>query len=79
VSQSRRVKARNLTSCGSYDVDYPLEVDDEYWITSDPALAFIQPPDKPSRISVFVCLLKLVKIINTSMRVIVSLVATAGL
>lgn len=42
---------------------------------ADPARAFEQPAGKPSKISVFVCLLKLVKIINTAMRVIVSLCA----
>lgn len=54
-------------------MEYPLDVDDEFWDTGDPATDFVQPLDRPSKISVFVCLLKLVKVIARSMKVIVSL------
>jgi hypothetical protein len=67
-----RCRRHMLILLHSYDVDYPLEVDDEFWDTGDPATDFVQPDDRPSRISVFVCLLKLVKVINRSMKVIVS-------
>jgi hypothetical protein len=38
---------------GSSNVEYPLEVDDDFWENDDPQLAFRQPPDKPSTIAVF--------------------------
>lgn len=34
-----------------YDVDYPVECDDEYWINDDPELAFKQPEGKPAVMS----------------------------
>ncbi|KAI0288527.1 fungal-specific transcription factor domain-containing protein [Russula brevipes] len=42
-----------------FNVEYPLEVDDEFWENDDPQLAFRQPPDKPSTIAVFNLWLKL--------------------
>jgi hypothetical protein len=69
----RKARERALTPLRSYDVEYPLDVDDEFWDTGDPATDFVQPSDQPSKISVFVCLLKLVKVIARSMKIIVSL------
>lgn len=37
-----------------FDLEYPLECDDEYWDHPDPSLNFKQPPDKPSALSCFV-------------------------
>ncbi|THV02448.1 hypothetical protein K435DRAFT_749568 [Dendrothele bispora CBS 962.96] len=51
-----------------FDVELPLEVDDEYWENPDPALVFIQPPDKPSVISCFVWHLKLCEILAFTLR-----------
>ncbi|KIY70480.1 hypothetical protein CYLTODRAFT_419710 [Cylindrobasidium torrendii FP15055 ss-10] len=46
-----------------FDLDYPIECDDEYWSSSsDASLDFCQPHDKPSVISFFVVLLKLLQI-----------------
>ncbi|KJA20730.1 hypothetical protein HYPSUDRAFT_42800 [Hypholoma sublateritium FD-334 SS-4] len=46
-----------------FDVEYPIECDDEYWETDDPEQAFKQPPGKPSRMTAFVCHLKLTEIL----------------
>lgn len=53
-----------------FDVDLPLEVDDEYWETSDPEKAFQQPPGKPSKIAGFNSYLKLTKISAYALRTI---------
>ncbi len=55
----------------SYDVEYPVEVDDEYWTNPDPELAFKQPPGKLSSITAFNLLLKLGEILDTVLRVLV--------
>ncbi|KAG6849642.1 hypothetical protein H0H93_006646 [Arthromyces matolae] len=53
-----------------HDVDLPIECDDEYWEHSDPAIAFTQPPDKPSSISFFNCYIRLMDIMAYAMRAI---------
>ncbi|KAF8070054.1 fungal-specific transcription factor domain-containing protein [Lyophyllum atratum] len=55
-----------------YDVDRPIECDDEYWNPPDPSLAFRQPADKPSAIAFFNCYLKLTDILARAMRLIYS-------
>jgi hypothetical protein len=50
----------------------PVECDDEYWTTEDPAQAFVQPAGKPSHMSFFICTLKLNQILGFAMRTIVS-------
>jgi len=52
----------------SFDADYPIECDDEYWDTEDHEQAFKQPEGKPCKISSFVCLIKLCEILATSMK-----------
>ncbi|KAJ3575093.1 hypothetical protein NP233_g1332 [Leucocoprinus birnbaumii] len=47
-----------------YDLDIPLEVDDEYWETGNPKTDFKQPKDLPSQISAFNHYLKLTEIIG---------------
>ncbi|KAK2463231.1 hypothetical protein APHAL10511_004886 [Amanita phalloides] len=47
------------TSPEDFDLDLPLEVDDEYWETDDPEMAFKQPQGVPSRITAFNYLLKI--------------------
>jgi hypothetical protein len=42
----------------SYDVELPLEVDDEYW-----SRGFVQPLGKPSQLSYFVCRSRLCEVI----------------
>ncbi|KAG2111269.1 fungal-specific transcription factor domain-containing protein [Suillus discolor] len=56
-----------------FDVDLPLEVDDEYWETKDPEKAFQQPPGKPSKIAGFNSYLKLTKISAYALRTIYAL------
>ncbi|KAK0244619.1 fungal-specific transcription factor domain-containing protein [Armillaria nabsnona] len=46
-----------------FDIGFPLECDDIYWNHPDPARRFRQPADRPSALSFFVCLLKLVNTI----------------
>ncbi|KAF8973126.1 fungal-specific transcription factor domain-containing protein [Flammula alnicola] len=55
-----------------FDVDYPIECDDEYWETEDPEQAFKQPPGKPCKISAFVCTLKLCEILAFAVRTLYS-------
>ena len=71
----------------SFDLDFPIECDDEYWFISelDEALSkpfpptflqqpvvFKQPADKPSLITAFVWTLKLNKVLAVLLRTIVS-------
>ncbi|KAJ7099269.1 fungal-specific transcription factor domain-containing protein [Mycena belliarum] len=52
------------TFSDGYDIDYPAECDDEYWETSDPAMAFKQPPGRPSVVSYTIAYLKLIEILG---------------
>lgn len=56
----------------SFDVELPLECDDEYWINEDPALAFKQPPGKPAKVAFFNCCIRLHQIHAFALRTIVS-------
>ncbi|KAI6040273.1 fungal-specific transcription factor domain-containing protein [Pisolithus marmoratus] len=51
-----------------FDVDLPLEVDDEYWETEDPEHAFQQPPGKPAKVAAFNSYLKLTRIAAYALR-----------
>ncbi len=62
------VKKNRLTGF-RFDIDYPIECDDEYWEND----AFAQPKDTPSSISFFVQLMKLMQILSYILRVTVSL------
>ncbi|KAF5354715.1 hypothetical protein D9756_005344 [Leucocoprinus leucothites] len=46
-----------------YDLDFPLEVDDEYWDTSNARTNFKQPNNIPSKVSAFNHFIKLTEII----------------
>ncbi|GJE89783.1 Zn(II)2Cys6 transcription factor [Phanerochaete sordida] len=54
------------------DLDYPLEVDDEYWVSSDSDKAFKQPEGKPSMVSYFNSSLRLKQIQAFALRTIYS-------
>lgn len=56
----------------SFDLDHPLEVDDEYWETPDSAPTFKQPADKPAKVAFFNCYLKLNQILAFALRTIAS-------
>ena len=55
----------------SFDLDLPLEVDDEYWEHPDPTQAFKQPAGVPCNISSFNSFLKLNQILAFALRTIV--------
>ena len=61
-----------LTLFTSFDLDWPVDCDDEYWDNLDPEKRFKQPPNKPSLITGFILYLKLHKILALSLRTIVS-------
>ncbi|KAG5732476.1 Transcriptional activator protein acu-15 [Termitomyces sp. T112] len=56
-----------------FDLDFPIECDDEYWEHPDPAKRFKQPPNKPSYVTGFVTLLKLNKVLTIILRTIYSI------
>ncbi|KAF9482140.1 hypothetical protein BDN70DRAFT_919338 [Pholiota conissans] len=56
----------------NYDVDYPIECDDEYWKTDDPGQAFQQLPEKPTLMTAFVRMLKLFKIMAFALKTLYS-------
>ena len=56
----------------SLDLDLMTEVDDEYWLNSDPELAFKQPEGKPSKIAFANCIIRLQRILAYASRTLVS-------
>lgn len=56
----------------SFDVDLPTEVDDEYWENEHESEQFKQPTGKPSTVSYFISLIKLIQILAIALRTIVS-------
>lgn len=52
----------------SFDVEYPIDCDDEYWETDDPDQAFKQPAGKPSTITGFIYFIKLCEILGFALR-----------
>ncbi|KAF8492551.1 fungal-specific transcription factor domain-containing protein [Russula emetica] len=57
-----------------FDVDLPMEIDDEYWENEhEPDQAFKQPAGKPSVLSYFVSLVKLIQILAVALRTIYSI------
>ncbi|KAJ3823960.1 fungal-specific transcription factor domain-containing protein [Lentinula raphanica] len=57
-----------------FDIDLPIDCDDEYWENADhPEQAFQQPPQIPSRISYLICFIKLMDILGLAMRTIYSI------
>ena len=72
----------------SFDLDFPIECDDEYWFISEQGeegpnplsptflkqpVVFKQPADKPSLITAFVLRLKLHKVLTVLVRTTVSI------
>lgn len=60
--------SKAMTDFDSYDVDLPLDVDDEYWETEDPTKAFKQPPGVPSKMAAFICYIKLGWIVSFTLK-----------
>ncbi|KAF8330637.1 fungal-specific transcription factor domain-containing protein [Amanita rubescens] len=62
----------------SFDLDYPLEVDDQFWLEEDPKQSPKQPLGKPSLITAFNLLLKLYQIQALTLRTIYSRIGCVG-
>ncbi|KAF8150167.1 fungal-specific transcription factor domain-containing protein [Crassisporium funariophilum] len=56
-----------------FDLDLPVECDDEYWENPDPEKRFKQPPNKPSTVTAFILSLKLNQVLAFSLRTIYSI------
>jgi len=56
----------------SFDLDLPIDCDDEYWEHPDPEKCWKQPIGKPSLVAAFLCFLKLYQVLSLSLRTIVS-------
>ncbi|KAF9223948.1 hypothetical protein BS17DRAFT_705117 [Gyrodon lividus] len=57
----------------SFDLDLPVECDDEYWEHPDPEQAFKQPSDKPSTMSFFMSFLKLNRVLAFALKTLYSI------
>lgn len=55
-----------------FDVEPPIECDDEYWEHPDPSRAWKQPHGKPAVVSCFIHKLKLNQILGRALRTVVS-------
>ncbi|KAJ7643219.1 fungal-specific transcription factor domain-containing protein [Mycena rosella] len=67
------------TQYEDFDVELPIECDDEFWETEDPAQAFKQPEGKPSQIAFFNCFVRLNNILAFSLKMLYSLNKTNNL
>ncbi|KAM5544367.1 hypothetical protein V8D89_002027, partial [Ganoderma adspersum] len=60
--------------CSIHDEDFdlalPTECDDEYWLTLGGEPLFKQPPGKPSKVTAFVCMIRLGQIVAFATRTI---------
>ncbi|KAM5544331.1 hypothetical protein V8D89_001991 [Ganoderma adspersum] len=54
----------------SFDLALPTECDDEYWLTPEGEPSFKQLPGKPSKVTAFVCVLRLAQILAFAVRMI---------
>lgn len=55
-----------------FDLDYPIDCDDEFWVSDDPQKAFKQPHGTPAKISQFIWHVKLSQIHARALRTIYS-------
>ncbi|KAJ7686320.1 fungal-specific transcription factor domain-containing protein [Mycena rosella] len=67
------------TQYEDFDVELPIECDDEFWENADPARAFKQPAGKPSQITFFNCFVRLNNILAFSLKILYSLNKTKNL
>lgn len=56
-----------------FDLEYPIECDDEYWDHPDPNKAWKQPTGRPSVVTHFKCLLQLNELLAICLRTIYSI------
>lgn len=66
-----KCRHRSTDNSISFDLDLPIDVDDEYWDNPDPAQMFKQPPGRPSRMGFFIGLIKLGRVLGVALRSIV--------
>lgn len=55
-----------------FDLELPVECDDEYWVAEDSEDPFKQPAGQPSNISYFVAIIQLTNVLALVLRKIVS-------
>ncbi|PFH51533.1 hypothetical protein AMATHDRAFT_142483 [Amanita thiersii Skay4041] len=51
-----------------FDLEMPLEVDDEYWESEDPSKAFQQPPGVPALVASFNCFVRLTQVLTFALK-----------
>ncbi|KAJ2936610.1 hypothetical protein H1R20_g483, partial [Candolleomyces eurysporus] len=77
VCMDRMVSAALGRPCAiqdeDFDIEMPMECDDEYWEHPDPEQRWRQPPGKPSLITAFNLYLKLNQVLAFSLRTIYSI------
>ncbi|TFK92492.1 hypothetical protein K466DRAFT_480450 [Polyporus arcularius HHB13444] len=52
------------------DLPLPIECDDEYWTDASGKPTFNQPPGKPSKVSFFICYLRLMQVLAFAVRTV---------
>jgi hypothetical protein len=55
-----------------FDIEFPIECDDDYWEHPDPSQCFKQPSGVPSTVTFFVLMLQLMSLYNFTLQVAVS-------
>lgn len=74
MSIDRMASSSSGRPCGlqdeDFDLDLPIDCDDEYWEHPDASIRFKQPEGKPSSMSFFNCYLSLMDILAYAMRAI---------
>ncbi|KAJ3505766.1 hypothetical protein NLJ89_g7247 [Agrocybe chaxingu] len=77
VCMDRSVSASLGRPCAiqdeDFDVDLPIDCDDEYWDDTEPEKQFKQPSNKPSLVSAFILQIKLNEVLAFSLRTIYSI------
>ncbi|KAF9068619.1 fungal-specific transcription factor domain-containing protein [Rhodocollybia butyracea] len=56
-----------------FDLDLPIDCDDEYWVQENPEDCFKQPPDKPSKITFVIRFIEASVILSHALRTIYSI------
>jgi hypothetical protein len=59
-----------LNTVHRFDVQMPLEVDDDYWTAPNSAQAFVQPESKPSTVAAFTARIKLSSVVAFALRTV---------
>ncbi len=66
------ISHRSHSDCPfSFDVDLPIDCDDEFWDNDDPVKRFQQPEGKPSKITAFILFIKLFRILSITLWTVV--------